>query len=207
MLKLRLLLAIIKKNWKIPIYLLFFGFALWTYNIERNKRKVAERREHNLKSEKLELAKKDSLNTITIAEIKDSLEGVSLAYQNLGIKYKQLSFTGEAIQIELENNRDSVPFGKETECVKVSGFTKTNPPEYGLDVFLRPFNLEIEITDFDNDIYGIVKPSNSCVKIENVEFKAAPDLKGVYRDGFDRGDFILGGLIGVCVVGAYALLH
>lgn len=198
MLKLKLLWSLIKQNWKIPIYLLFIFIAFKFYWNIRNELNASRRREHNLKSEKIELAKKDSTNTIIIAEVKDSLEGVSLAYQKLQIKYKQLSFSGEATQTELENNRDSVAFKKETECVKVSGFTKTNPPEYGLDVLLQPFSLEIEITDFDKQIYGIVRPSIPCVQIDTIEFKVAPDLKGACKDGFDTGEFILG--IGIPVI-------
>lgn len=186
--KLKLLWGLIKSNWKIPIYLIMVFIAFKFYWNIRQDLKVAERREHNLKSEMIERFKKDSLAIVKKAEIIDSLEGVILARAEIKIKPDTIKITTTGIK-----HGDWINFEWEDNCFSSWGWFEDREP-YRLEQFIyqKPFSLDIIITDLKPDIYGIVKPSNNCVNIESVNFQSAPDLKGACKDRFDKGDFFLG---------------
>ncbi len=203
MLKLKLLLVLIKRNWKIPVYLIMVFVAFKFYWNIKQDLKAAERREHNLKSEMIERFKKDSLAIVKKAEITDSLEGVILAQAEIKIKPDTIK-----IMTTGTKHGDWIDFEWEDNCFSSWGRFEDREP-YRLEQFIyqKPFSLDIIITDLKPDIYGIVRPSNNCVNIESVNFQSAPDLKGACRDGFDKGEFFLGcGLTAISFI-LYNLLN
>jgi len=203
MLKLKLLWSLIKRNWKLPIYLIIALIAFKFYWNSRQELKASKRREHNLKQEMILQWKQDSLSVVKKAKVIDSLEGVLLSKTSIKIKT-------DTIKIETEGTKQGnwIQFNYQDECFSAWGWFEDKGP-YRIKQYIcqEPYSLEIMITDLEPDIYGIVKPSNNCMKINNIKFEVAPNLKGAYRDGFDAGEFILGGFIGVLAVGAYVVLH
>jgi len=202
MLNLALLKTFIKQNWKIPIYLILAIIIFKFYWNIRNELKASQRREHNLKVEMIQQWVGDSLALVKKAEIIDSLEGVLLSAMGIRIKTDTIK-----IHTEGEKEGDIISFDYADECFESWGWLNIKPP-YPIQQFIyqKPYSLEILITNLHPDIYGKITPSNSCVQIEGVKWKVAPDLKGAYRDGFDKGEFILGSALVGCGVIIYNFL-
>lgn len=202
MLKFKLLWNLIRQNWKIPIYIVVIIIAFKFYWNIRNDLKASKRREYNLKSEMLSRFKEDSLAIIEKAEIIDSLEGVILAQAQIKIR-------PDTVKIFTIGTKEGewVNFDWKDDCYSAWGWFEDKEP-YKIQQFIqqKPYSLDIIITDLEPNIYGIVKPSNQCVNIENINFQSAPDIKGAYHDGFDWGEFLLGGGIGVGILGIIALI-
>ena len=74
MLKLKLFLSLIKKNWKLPVYLIITLIVFKFYWDFRQELNASKRREHNLKT----LVFKATEGLRTQAEVKKELEGVYL---------------------------------------------------------------------------------------------------------------------------------
>jgi hypothetical protein len=202
MLKLKLIWALIKNNWKIPIYLFFIGIAFWIYHNEKNKLRVAERREHNLKS----IVFKATKGLRTIAKVNKELEGVYLLEQKTSAHWKAIALKGSGTQTQIDSNRTKVAFDTTDACISLKGFTLTNPAYYELDIKRQPFSIDILVSDFENKVYSWTSTS-PCILLDTVNLEVSPDIKGICRCGFDKGDFFLGGIIVGCGVVIYNLLR
>jgi hypothetical protein len=191
MLKLKLLFNLIKQNWKLAIYIILFLLGFKFYWNLRSEIRAGQRWEHNLKANMIRQWQEDSLALVAKAQIIDSLEGVLLAKLKVKVKSDTVKITAIGHGEGKEKS-----FDWEDECFSAWGWFEVEPP-YELEQFvmLKPFELEVLITDLYPDVYGKVSASNSCIGIDKVDFKVSPDIKGVKKDGFDFGDFALGGVI------------
>ena len=188
MLKIKLLWQLIKSNWKIPIYLFLIGIAFWIYHNEKNKLRAAQRREHNLKS----IVFKATKGLRTIAKVNKELEGVYLLEQKTSAHWKSIALKGSGTQTQIDSNRTKVAFDTITDCISLEGFTLTNPPYWEIPKLeLAPFWMNINVMDFENKVYSWTT-SSPCVQIDSVNLEVSPDIKGICRCEFDKGDFFLG---------------
>ncbi len=207
MLKIKLLLSLLRKHmsWTVILsLLLFLGYR----EIERRSGlREANERIINLKKFHLEQLLKAKGAYHTIAKTNDSLKGVGLAQQRIIIRYEEMLIHGPGIQTDIEG-RKKVSIDTTIICMGIKGWTLTDPPEYSLKVIPTPLLLDIYITDIGDKVHGIITPfPDDCYKIDSVNFQVAPDIKGGSRDGFDKGEFFLGGAIVGCGVIIYNLLR
>lgn len=201
MLKLKLLISLLKRNFKVLIYIALATIVVKYYFNFKQILKASERREKNLKTQMLNQWEKDSLTIVVQSEIIDSLEGVILAQAKIKIK-------SDTVKIETTGTKKGkrINFDWEDDCFAAWGWFEDKEP-YRIQQFVnqKPYTLDIMITDLKPNIYGIVRPSSNCVNIESVNFQSAPDIKGACHDGFDKGEFFLGTGIGVGIVTLLAL--
>ena len=202
MIKLKLLFQLLKNNWKIPIYLLLAFFVIKGYWDKQQELNASYRREYNLKA----IIFKATKGLRTTAKVNKDLEGVYLLEKKISAHWKAIALSGSGTQTELDSNRTKVEFDTTDACISLEGFTLTNPPYYELDIKRQSFSLDIKVTDFENNIYSWTSTSD-CIGLDNVHLEVAPDLKGVCKDGFDKGEFILGGIIAIGGVLAYVALR
>jgi hypothetical protein len=197
MLKLKLIFSLVKKHlgWTFVISLILF-FA-YRELIHRNENKNNEQKIINLKRFYLQEKLKIEGAYHVIVQKNDSLNGVVLIQQNVILKYKKMIFEGKGSQIE-KDGRKEVIFAKDTNCIEVKGWTLTDPPEWGLNIDYLPITLNIFITDIGDSVHGVITPfPPSCLNVTDVKMEASPELKGMCRDGFDKGEFLLGGVISI----------
>jgi len=208
MLKLKLLWALISKHTKTTlislIALIVIFFVVRAFLDLRSEVQASHRREHNFKM----LLVKSQKGFRAVAEVNKNLEGVYLLEKKISAHWKAIALSGSGTQTELDSNRTKVEFDTTTACISIEGFTLTNPPYYELGIEKQPFSISIFVTDFDKNIYSWTSTVDSlCAGIDSVYLEVSPDLKGAYRDGFDTGEFILGGVIALGGVLAYAVLR
>jgi hypothetical protein len=199
-----MLWQIIKSNWKIPIYLFFLIIGFIIYWNKQQELNASKRRERNLKVSMLQRWRQDKLALVTQAEVIDSLEGVLLSVMEIKIKPDTVTITTKG-----NKEGDFITFRYEDDCYDCWGWLDTRPP-YPIEQYIsnKPYSYEILITDLPPDVYGKITPLSKCApKIENVKWKVSPNLKGACRDGFDKGEFILGGVIALGGVLAYVALR
>lgn len=201
MLKIKLILALLKKHsiWTLILsMLLFVGY-----------RELVRRSELNEKERIITSLKKVHLNQMlkvkgayhVVAERNDSLEGLALIQKDIIFQLKRVTARGKTVQIERDSNRIEVPFWLDTLCFSIEGWTKTNPAEYFIDMQTLPIGLNVYVTDIGDEVHGVITPDEEWLDVLSVNFEASPELKGMCKDGFDKGEFFLGGaLVGVGVV-------
>jgi hypothetical protein len=199
MLKLKLIGYFIKRNW---VTILLVAIAVFYLNKIRNELKASVRREHNLKSVLFKATK----GIRTIATVNDSLEGLYLIEQDAHAHWKGVAIKGTGKQSEPEPGRLKVTVDTSLACFSLKGFTLTNPSYYEFETEPMPFTLGIKVMDFEKNIYSWTT-SSPCVIIDSVDLQVAPDIKGVCKDGFDKGDFFWGGTLVGCGVIIYHLLQ
>lgn len=201
MLKLQLLFNLLKKN---LIWSLVLGLILFIAYRELERRsglREANERIINLKKFQVEQLSKVKGAYHVIAKKNDSLNGLALAQQKIIFQLKHVTATGTTVQIEEDSNRVKVPFWLDTLCFSVEGWTKTNPPEYFIDLETLPIGLNVYITDIGDQVHGVLTPTESWLDVINVKFDASPELKGMCKDGFDKGEFFLGaGLVSTGII-------
>ena len=120
------------------------------------------------------------------------LEGVYLLEQKTSAHWKSIALKGSGTQTQIDSNRTKVAFDTITDCISLEGFTLTNPPYWEIPKLeLAPFWMNINVMDFENKVYSWTT-SSPCVQIDSVNLEVSPDIKGICRCGFDKGDFFLG---------------
>jgi len=201
MLKLKLLLGLIKKTLPMTFVLILILFIVYREIERRNGLREANERIENLKRYYLDNLLKIKGAYHSIAVVNDSLKGVSLTQQKIIARQKNLLVFGKGTQIEEDSGRARVLIDTSLVCASIKGWTLTNPPKYSLNIKFSPLTIDAIITDFGQEIHGVLIPSpEECFIIDSVNFQVAPDIKGSFRDGFDMGEFLLGGGVGIGIM-------
>jgi len=207
MLKIKLIIALLKKHFSWTLILSLLLFLGYRELVRKNGLREKDRIITTLKKVHLDQLLKVKGAYHVIAEKNDSLRGIALAQQQIIFQLKHVTATGTTVQIEEDSNRVRVPFWLDTLCFSIEGWTKTNPPEYFLDVATLPIGVEVFITDIGDEVHGVITPAEeSWLNIVDVKFDASPDIKGGCKDGFDKGEFILGSALIGCGVIIYNFL-
>lgn len=177
----------------------------WIYINGRVNVAHLNRQLENSQRERLEQKKSDSLAIVKEVEKNKELEGVILTQTKMTAQWKDLYFDLQAKQDTTTTGSIRVSFKKESECIKVWGFTETATEKQlsraSVYVKHKPIEYTVEFLPVGNEIYGYIRPDKACVDIKNVSFSVPPSLFTKKRGG-KSGIFwfLVGGVTGVSLL-------
>jgi len=195
MLKLKLFLNALKKNYRLVLY---FGVGLILFHFYLGLRyQIREglRREENLRENLLVQHRKDSLTIVTLATENKKLDGLYKSQAEYTLYWKTLYKDLTAIQDTVEG-RVKVSFTKETKCGFISGYTLTDPPECPfVKDSLKPVKIKTNYLQVGNKVYSIITPENNCLQIKNVKSEIPSEYLQPYKKGFALKEFTWGAIL------------
>jgi len=195
MLKLKLFLNALKKNYRLVLY---FGVALILLHFYLGLRyQIREglRREENLRENLLVQHRKDSLAIVTLATENKKLDGLYKSQTEYTLYWKTLYKDLTAVQDTVEG-RIQVSFSKETKCGFISGYTLTDPPECpSIKDSLKPVKIKTNYLQVGNKVYSIITPENNCIQIKNVKSEIPSEYTQPYKKGFALKEFTWGAIL------------
>lgn len=151
-------------------------FAGYWYQIRSYQKRLV-----NVRVKYWEQRAQDSTALVVKAEVNKELRDLYLSSIKMSAHWKNEYFKILGAKQETlyvgSTERYEVSFYEERECVKVGGYTLTNPPEAFIDIINIPDILYIDLGYVDEDwVVGRVKSERGCIVFDDIIIEIPPDL-------------------------------